>query len=410
MSLRRPLPSTGSQGLEKMKGKANISYLPTEIWQMILRYAIAVPIFFDPDVVGSFVTETSFIDRLGDWNYDSAYWESERERNGISRVCKRWNDYLAQFQHRFVRMEDIRKGRLQPGVLKYARRISINGTYSPAYDVAEQTWQCALDYGDLPVEIITFVRLNQMVKEMMLNVGALKHLATVCSEEEVDESGALPITTISASLRHLHSVRIPKSSFQSFLTSSCLVSLTIDLPASFFANIEIPRYHLPSLQTLRVTGATGRDDPSIAASFVVPFLRQQRPEIKRLYIFEREKIELLPYEIWDLCPHLEVIGISIMPGPPPHTSHPVSEFVVSNTFPRSQRQLERSFFPSWPNLKTITIDKCWNTVVLPCPAPWIARCQQLGIRLQDARGVSWDEHSTKKNLKLDEKSEWIIRP
>ncbi|KAG8750548.1 hypothetical protein FRC14_000404 [Serendipita sp. 396] len=392
-----------------MKGKANISYLPTEIWQMILRYAIAVPIFFDPDFVGSFVTETSFVDVLGDWHDDSAYWQSERERNEISRVCKRWNDYLAQFQHRFVRMEDIRQRTLQPEVLKYARRISINGNYSPVYDVAEQTWQCALDYDDLPVEIITFVRLNQMVKEMMFYVGALKHLATVCSEEEVDESGALPIMTISASLRHLHSVRIPKSSFQSFFTSSCLVSLTIDLPASFFVNVEIPHYHLPSLQTLRVTGATGRDGPSIAASFVVPFLRQRRPEIKRLYIYEREKRELLPYEIWDLCPHLEVIGISIMPGPRPPTSHPVSEFVVSTTSPRYQGQLERSFFPFWPDLKTITVDKCWNAVVLPCPAPWIARCQQLGIRLQDARGASWDEYSAKKNLKLDEKSEWIIK-
>ncbi|KAG8831947.1 hypothetical protein FRC20_008032, partial [Serendipita sp. 405] len=382
----------------------NISSLPNEIWQIILRYTIAVPVFFDPDFVGSFVAVTSFIDGLGDWNCEKVYWEAERKRNEISRVCKSWKNYLAQFQHRFVRMNDVARGTLPPGALEHAIRISIT-TVSPI-------WKYPLDYGDLRVEIITFSRVNQVTKEMMLHIGALKHLVTICSKG-IDELGVLPIpiTTINASLRHLQSVRIPVSGFQSFFTSVSLISLTIDLPPGFFDNAEIPRHHLPNLQTLRVTRFRERDSSSIASSFVVPFLRQQRPRIKRLYISEGVKEEILPYEIWELCPHLEVIGISIMPGPAPPTSHAVSELVVSErrrVF-GFQGQLQSSSFPLWPHLKTITLDAIWTSTFLVCPFPWVSRCQQLGIRLQDARRVSWEEYSARENLELDGVSQWIIK-
>ncbi|KAG8750547.1 hypothetical protein FRC14_000403 [Serendipita sp. 396] len=390
-----------------MKDKATIPSLPIEIWQTILRYSIAVPVFFDPDFVGSFVLGTSFVDLSSTWNSEEVYWETERKRNKISRVCKRWKNYLTQFQHRFVRMEDIRRGTLQPEVLKHAIRISLNSRTDGG--IFDQTWQCPMDYHDLSVEIITFAVVNRVLEEMILHVGALKHLVTVHSETG-SESGTIPIMAISGPLRHLHPVQVPDSSSQNLFTSESLVSLTIDLPACFFANVEISPCRFPNLQTLRVLGTKGRGGTSIAASFVVPFLCQQAPGIKRLYIYEKQKEELLPYEIWDLCPHLEIIGISIMPGPPPPTSHPVSEFVFSYPLPRYQGQLETSFFPFWPHLKTITTDASWNPIVLICPVPWILRSQQLGIRFQDAHRVSWEEYSTKRDLSLDGESEWIIGP
>lgn len=68
----------------------------TEIWHHILQEAIHVPIFLDPDPL-----TLCGVQALASYNDERPYWESERTRNVLRRVCSSWNAYLAPMAHRY---------------------------------------------------------------------------------------------------------------------------------------------------------------------------------------------------------------------------------------------------------------------------------------------------------------------
>ncbi|PVG04333.1 hypothetical protein CPB86DRAFT_693642, partial [Serendipita vermifera] len=96
--------------------------LPAEICQMILRYAISVPEFLDPDY---------WVDQFPPWvivNRGSSYSlkryiKAETIRKSLRRVCRRWDVYLRQYAHRWVRMCDIVHGTVRAKYLRSAIRI-----------------------------------------------------------------------------------------------------------------------------------------------------------------------------------------------------------------------------------------------------------------------------------------------
>ena len=61
--------------------------LPVECWQEIFKCALHVPIFFDIDP-----TATYGVEALAKLSDETAYWESERTRNAMRRVCSSWNN------------------------------------------------------------------------------------------------------------------------------------------------------------------------------------------------------------------------------------------------------------------------------------------------------------------------------
>lgn len=93
---------------------------PVELWQTILRYSISVPVFLEAnplDRCGFRATTRCF-------HEESAYWTAERHRNILRRVCSNWNLYLRQFNHRFVRSEDIEAGHVPVFAIRQAIRIN----------------------------------------------------------------------------------------------------------------------------------------------------------------------------------------------------------------------------------------------------------------------------------------------
>ncbi|CAG8769632.1 5979_t:CDS:1, partial [Acaulospora colombiana] len=60
-----------------------------------------------------------------EWNSSKPYWAAERTRNSLRRVCKPWDQYLRQYNHRFVRMFDVAHGVFPMQHLQSAMRISL---------------------------------------------------------------------------------------------------------------------------------------------------------------------------------------------------------------------------------------------------------------------------------------------
>ncbi|PVG04342.1 hypothetical protein CPB86DRAFT_213195 [Serendipita vermifera] len=78
--------------------------LPLETWHIILRYSISLPDFFDTHITDRippwFIYESN-------WNDTEQYWDAERTRNNLRRVCSSWDIFLRNFAHRFVSMDDV---------------------------------------------------------------------------------------------------------------------------------------------------------------------------------------------------------------------------------------------------------------------------------------------------------------
>jgi hypothetical protein len=116
---------------------ASINSTPAEIWQLILRYVINVPVFLDPDGVSDFPANSTlgYHVHLTDssWNDEGPYWATERFRNVCRRVCRAWDAYLGKtVGHRFVRVHDVIKERVPASALNRAIRIS--AAYYPLDD------------------------------------------------------------------------------------------------------------------------------------------------------------------------------------------------------------------------------------------------------------------------------------
>lgn len=97
-----------------------LAQLPIECWQDILREAIFVPVFFDDDPA-----ETYGIQSLAAYTDATPYWESERTRNALRRVCSSWNTFLKRFDHRFIHTPDIQHNLVPIDARYKAIRINI---------------------------------------------------------------------------------------------------------------------------------------------------------------------------------------------------------------------------------------------------------------------------------------------
>jgi hypothetical protein len=116
---------------------ASINSTPAEIWQLILRYVINVPVFLDPDGVADFPANSTLEYHVhltsSSWNDEGPYWATERFRNVCRRVCRAWDAYLGQtVGHRFIRVQDVINKHVPASALNRAIRIS--AAYYPLND------------------------------------------------------------------------------------------------------------------------------------------------------------------------------------------------------------------------------------------------------------------------------------
>jgi hypothetical protein len=94
---------------------------PVEVWEKILKYAISVALFFDPDPIVN-----HGLNHLSRYCFEGEYWDSERIRNSLRRVCRSWNTFLQPYNHRYVRLSDIYNGWIPKETIAMAIRLNIS--------------------------------------------------------------------------------------------------------------------------------------------------------------------------------------------------------------------------------------------------------------------------------------------
>ncbi|CAG7851368.1 SubName: Full=Uncharacterized protein {ECO:0000313/EMBL:CCA71277.1} [Serendipita indica DSM 11827] len=133
------------------------SHLPVECWHQILEDAIFVPLFFDTNPLENY--SITIIRRYRD---ETPYWESERVRNILRRVCSSWNIFLKQYDQRYVQLGHVLLGNAPPEALSKALRITARacmcklcikagGSYS--YVQNEPLWWRKIAAADLAVQM-----------------------------------------------------------------------------------------------------------------------------------------------------------------------------------------------------------------------------------------------------------------
>lgn len=135
--------------------KSPTYFLPVELWYQILEENISLRTFLDParlpevedphfnnhDYIRATVplslgrssnrktTRAELRSKERRCQNEGTYWEMERQRNALRRVCKSWDQFLRLFSHRFVRIQDVFHGQVPIASLCKAIRISL--TYCP---------------------------------------------------------------------------------------------------------------------------------------------------------------------------------------------------------------------------------------------------------------------------------------
>jgi hypothetical protein len=274
--------------------------LPIELWQSILRYSISVPIFFDVDPAATSIEE--FVSHYVD---ERSYWTSERRRNKLRRVCSAWNIYLQQFDHRFVRLQDIVEMFIPLSAIRRARRVKLYYLFE-GYRAGKKPLQTALaQEGEWAVTILEGG--TPELDEMMLSSRKIPHLKSILSiyaQSLIHATHLFPSLTLAL----FEGVAVGQ-------TSISLPSLTTLRVAEIAINAS-HSWKFGSLQHL-----------SFRFNAVTPgtFIEMLRSIGQNLITCIDDSLrsdEEFPDETWSLCPRLRQIQTSF--SWPTNTSIPTS--------------------------------------------------------------------------------------
>lgn len=392
---------------------------PPEVWQTILKYAISVSTFLDPDDVQRFPSSRSLRDEEFIWNDARPYWEAERQRNILQRVCRNWDAFLRVFAHRYIRMIDVQHEKVPEAALSKAIRISFDETdcncddycssdyplYSwrrHRYEVADERCRRIFNQ-DSPIQMeIACVRDKYPDLEIFYNFAhKLINLKTLIVSTAPSKQFLGATVNHLRNLRHIYARGYWGSKETEGFNSTRLVSLSFvgqELTADDF---EPQKWHLPSLQHLELsTNLHYTDELALLQNIGSGLLTLQWDPIGT---------QDLPSDIWDLCPKLLRIRTQRNLGsspPPPH--HPINSLYLYYSNDTSNRPPFTGSFPDWPMLQTIVLDIAWNSPwarKLGVSREWRSICRKRGIRIEDINGQSLKEYTTSNGIWFDKRGE-----
>jgi hypothetical protein len=394
-----------------MPRKKQTPRLPLEIWQIILRYSISVLDFLDPDE-GLDRFPPWVVAKRG-WSKESSYYEAERTRNALRRVCRSWNEYLQQYAHRFVRIKDVLHGNVPMQYLQTAKRISLGdyGHHDEAFCIyckhkefiPPPYWYkfnysslCGyilqsqsplrvetLDYGVFASMVLAEANLSQifpkLVRFQAMNV-------TMELGETIKMIESLP------SLRHIY-VELAFSSYEipkiKSLTSSTLTTLYLSSYGQTYSpltTLERATIYLPALRHLRFDHVQFDEDQE---PDWLPLVKIVGKELLSLYLPSNSRGSDVPAEIWRLCPKLEDLdGRFISPPSTPPVGHPIHTLGVSKLMFDGKQRLEE-LLSDWPSLLTIRVDTDWHYWKDGSTLPWSSVTEWLafrGLSMRDMMG------------------------
>lgn len=374
--------------------------LPVEIWETILHSTISAPLFLDPNALMYFKTPSVLDERharrLAD---ETTYWDAERHRNILRRVCKAWDAYLCGFNHRFVRMSDIKHKRVSDSDLFKAVRICFDPKRPCDLDLCQgecfARWSVYLwnvvDQNNLPQAQIIAGDCN--VSDMAEIFSLFPHLKVVSN---FLPTGDYTLKGPSFRNRAYNYVRTAINDHP--IGSSSLTTLSLSWNREFDVLAFEEAWKLPTLKNFifKMTTHRGSNWQAWRLDIFLGILAHIGASITSLYMDGRLSTIELPSVLWERCPKLEHLHTGLCLRHPPPTQHPLRSLGIPFTKFYRQEPFGELTIPPWPSIQTVIVDKLsWGDLAGSISGypltTWMDTCQERQIRLEDMNGVSVEE-------------------
>lgn len=346
---------------------------PIEVWESILRYTISVPVFFENDPLNSY-SLGDFLRLYGD---ETQYWESERHRNILRRVCSSWNIYLQQFSHRYVNIEDVIKGHISSFALCGALRLKIKRrrTHAITNIIDRATLHRPQEWA---VQILEGRHGN--IYNWLLNGQVFSNIKVV-----IDYGGPSLPFSVKYSPTFLRIAREAEQNSPHAITFSRLTTLSL----RYLPSLKIlHNWEFPSLRHLNILML------SMDPAELVDALKVTGKGLKTLLDVSVPSDNKFPAEIWNLCPHLEVLQTSFIwePGSTiPKTLRllriPLSDLWINATFDRLPVPALMA-----ADVTTVGLDWRWSDAIweYPLSVEYLCFAMEHGLTLVDEEEVPFD--------------------
>lgn len=337
------------------------AYLSVELWQTILRYAIGVTDFLDPDAFEGVIEEHLIVDTASLKNDEAAYWAAEKVRNRLQTVCKSWDAYLRHFEHRFVRMLDIRHRKVDIQKLEVALRVCFGGQHCWCNEVCRSS---STGFQKFCSETFQMVEPTRMViADLKTDFWFISDLIKIPQNFDRVQVLITPNCGFTYSfaktlqkfggLRHFYGKGYRGTQERGVLgpmTAKNLVTLSMHTRTGRdYMNIV---WDLPRLRHLRLKADSSQEVSDFVDKSAMPILRVIGTQLVSLYFYHQYVDYDIPRELWMLCPNLERLhtGMSLVYHPP--YFHPIHTLVLArdtglHLFPE---------LPEWPNLQRVVVD------------------------------------------------------
>jgi hypothetical protein len=324
------------------------------------------------------------------WSNSTNYYEAERTRNMLRRVCKSWDEYLQQYAHRFVCIEDVVHGNVPTHYLHSALRISLGDHNRRLCDACkfEQLWPESYEprpphfwESDGYIELCSrLLKRGQSVKTEIIDYGfsgdylhiddlsrIFPNVVRIQAHSVVDATECSKAIESLPLLRHIYT-HLDWFGAKFSLKSSSLTTLVLscDIRHPSFWPLAKERLHLPALRYLQIRRCYGNSTFYEGPAWL-PLLKIVGEELRALHLPDEgtDEKEDVPGEIWTLCPKLEdlFIGLRILSTPPP-VEHPIHTIDMYHDWGTScDSLLDR--IPDWPGLRTVRFTGRWDSRILP---------------------------------------------
>ena len=377
-----------------------------EIWGMILEYAIHVPLFLNSNPLESYD-----IDILEQYSYQTPYWQSERVRNSLQRVCSTWNAFLKTYNHRFIRMEDVLSRRVPVTALSSAIRIDltihcrcaectylsfkdpytkwmvdtwITGLWGKPGQSKKTNWKLEILEGWLPPRSEYATTLKRVAPRLKVMLGQPTSALTL-------KEDALPNLGIMTS---------DMKSLRPFVDPVGLTSLTVLHIVAKLLGPPLDKNDFTALRHLTIDLSPRGATSGPSQKDLRTFLRGVGPQLETLYYRQWLRNLNIEPDIWNLLPEVKRIQLPYAWNTcelPPY--HPLQHVQISNYEFRSSysfRQPDLKVQPFIPVSTTRTwkvrFDTTW-TQELNANSKFIVwvieYCDAVGTIIVDAHGSTF---------------------
>jgi hypothetical protein len=396
-------------------------HLPIEIWQTILRYAISIPAFLDPDAVAGIPAR--IVDNISvEWNNAKAYQESEVTRQSLRQVCRPWRSYLQPFEDRYVEMINIRHEKVQPRALKKVIRVSFWGescscdmcksgyvSMSPSQkseSFEEFCWRNIHEQGPLSAEILDLSAAQFNIVKLWKVIDAVPNLVTLSAFNCSWNGYMSQLINYAPNLRHCLGRGFWGSgenepAFHSTTLQSLYMIIHTPLPQT---DLSSENWYLPGLRNLRLAYYRPSDNTQDLPDILCPLLMAIGANLVWLDIASANSDHEIPSLLWALCPHLEYFKTAMKLSNPPPEDHPLRTLSVPMVHGREYHHPPgySSLFPAWFNLRVLMVKEKWSSSrYLGIYPTWVRKCKQHNIRLVDVHDETLDSYTKRLGIYFD---------